>query len=260
MRLRFPAIFDLKDYQRLGITKSDDLLILKYPEVYRDKIRAEMRKIVEKNAKNEANGKEPVTLVCDIDIQYAKRSLAQNAWLWKAHEIEARLINTKDQIWRDEKGITWYKPGAITPDEIHESYNERYSPRAEVIVKSKDIAFLRQKLTEKDGKIIQEEIIDADHIRLTILKTSSYLTVAEFCNLADKVAEEMLAYGIDISNGLDWNTLMADLEGIKTRAVTKEAELEENASTGIDEPIPLKLRPDSVSIVENVFSGKKIKE
>ena len=52
MRLRFPATFDVKDYTRFGVTKSDDLLILKYPEVYRDKIRAEMRKIVEKNAKN----------------------------------------------------------------------------------------------------------------------------------------------------------------------------------------------------------------
>jgi len=257
MRLRFPATFDLKDYQRLNITKSDDLLILKYPEVYRDKIRAEMRKIVEKNAKNEANGKEPVALVCDIDIQYAKRSIDQNAWLWKAHEIEARLINTKDQIWRDEKGITWYKPGAITPEEIHESYNERFSPRAELIVDSSNVPFFRKMLTETTGKIIDETPIDSEHVRFTILKTSSYLTVAEFCNLADKVSEEMLAYGIDISNGLDWNTLMADLEGIKSRAVTDKEKPEDDASTVTDEPIVLKLRPDSVSIVESVFSGKR---
>jgi hypothetical protein len=257
MRLRFPATFDLKDYQRLNITKSDDLLILKYPEVYRDKIRVEMRKIVEKNAKNEANGKEPVTLVCDIDIQYAKRSTDQNRWLWKAHEIEARLINTKDQIWRDEKGITWYKPGAITPEEIHESYNERYSPRAELIVDSSNVPFFRKMLTETTGKIIDETPIDSEHVRFTILKTSSYLTVAEFCNLADKVSEEMLAYGIDISNGLDWNTLMADLEGIKSRAVTDKEKPEYDASTVTDEPIVLKLRPDSVSIVENVFRGKR---
>ena len=104
MRRHFLGSFDVADYQRLGVTKSDDLLILRYPELYRDKIRAEMRKIVEKNAKNKANGKEPVEINVELDIHYLKRSLDQNAWLWKAHEIEAKIVNTKDQIWRDEKG------------------------------------------------------------------------------------------------------------------------------------------------------------
>jgi hypothetical protein len=111
-------------------------------------------------------------------------------------------------------------------------------------------------LIETTGKIVDETPIDAGHVRFTILKTSSYLTVAEFCHLADKVSEEMLAYGIDISNGLDWNTLMADLEGIKSRAVTEEARLQENASTVTESPIPLHLHGDSASVVAEVFKGE----
>ena len=257
MRLHFPATLDIPYAKGLGLTRLGHLFPLHYESAYESKMQAEIKKIIEKNGPSMEKYGKLIQLDCEINIRYAQRSIDQNRWLWKAHEIESRLINTKDQIWRDEKGITWYKPGAITPEEIHESYNERYSPRAELIVDSSNVPFFRKILTETTGKIVDETPIDAGHVRFTIMKTSSYLTVAEFCQLADKVSDEMLAYGIDISSGLDWNTLMSDLEGIKSRAVTEKQSETENASTVTDDIPILKLRPDSVSIVENVFRGKR---
>jgi len=258
MRLRFPATFDLKDYQRLNITKSDDLLILKYPEIYRDKIRVEMRKIVEKNAKNEANGKEPVELEIEMNIHYAKRSMSANAWLWSAHTLEAKLINTKDQTWRDSMGISWYKVGAVTPEEIHDHYMNEFAPRAKVLIEPDCLEYFRQALNETTGKVVGEHYIESiGKYELTLWKTSSYMNVAEFCALSEHVKESLISYGINLDDATDYTQLLTDLEGIKSRAVTDKEKSEDDASTVIDEPIVLKLRPDSVSIVESVFSGKR---
>jgi len=257
--LRVRGYVEGKDYSRLGITKYDNIIPLHFEEAYSSKVISELHKVFEKQKDNKDKGNDAyIPLDVDIDIHYRQRSTDQNKWLWAAHALEARLINTKDQIWRDEKGITWYKPGAVTPEEIHESYNERYAPRAKLIVDSNNVPFFRKMLTESIGKIVNETPVDSGHVEFTIWKTSSYLTVAEFCALADHAAENMLAYGIDISNGLDWNTLMADLEGIKSRAVTKDESETGNDSTVTDEPIVLKLRKDSVTIVKDLFNGEEV--
>jgi hypothetical protein len=83
------------------------------------------------------------------------------------------------------------------------------------------------------------------------------MNVAEFCALSEHVKSQLMSYGIDLENSADYTQLLTDLEGIKSRAVKDEEKPEDDASTGTEEPIVLKLRPDSVTIVENVFRGKR---
>lgn len=199
MVLKFPATLDVSDYKQHNITKFDDLFCIRYDPAYRDKVRAELRKVNEKNEANKASGKEPVQLDVVIDIHYKKRSLDQNSWLWMAHELEARMVNTKDQTWRDEHGITWYKPGAITSEEIHESYMERFAPRATILVDPDNVEYLRRMLTETTGRVVSETWIpQIGKMEFIIWKTSSYMNVAEFCQLAEKVKESLLSYGVDL--------------------------------------------------------------
>jgi hypothetical protein len=256
MRLHFPATLDLKEYNRLGITKGDDLLILSYPEVYRDKIRAEMRKIVEKNAKNKANGKEPVELDVNIDVHYVKRSLDQNAWLWEAHTLEANIVNGHKSAWTDNQKIKWSEAGSVTPEMIHEDYLERYAPRGVIDVQPGMVDAVRRMINETMGRVVDEKWIPEKQVmQFTVWKTSSYMNVAEFCQLSEHVKEQLLSYGIDLDNAVDYKNLMADLEEVKSRAVTAEPEVEKQ-SRAVTVEAPLTKKKDAVSMVAEVFRGE----
>jgi hypothetical protein len=257
MRLHFPATLDLKEYNRLGITKGDDLLILSYPEVYRDKIRAEMRKIVEKNAKNAASGKEPVELDVNIDIHYKKRSLDQNAWLWEAHTLEANIVNGHKSAWTDDQKIKWREAGSVTPEIIHEDYLERFAPRGIIDVQPGMVDAVRQMVNETMGRVVDEKWIPENQVmRFTVWKTSSYMNVAEFCQLSERVKEQMISYGINLDDAVDWNNLMIDLEGVKSRAVTQEEKAKESSLTVTQAEAPLTKQKDPVSMVAGVFKGE----
>lgn len=267
MRLHFPATLDLKEYNRLGITKGDDLLILSYPDVYRDKIRAEMRKIVEKNAKNAASGKEPVELDVNIDIHYQKRSLDQNSWLWRAHEIEANIVNGKKSAWTDSQKIKWRTADSITPEMIHSDYMEQYAPRGYIEVEPGFVDAVRKMVTESMGRVMKEEWLpDKQKMRFEIWRTSSYMDVREFCELADHVVENLLAYGIDLNSSVDYENLSTDLQEIKNEATKEEqsragkqdTKIEEHALTGINQEPQLTKPKDTVSMVKDVFNGEQL--
>jgi len=247
----------VSDYQRLGVTKSDNLLILRYPELYRDKIRAEMRKIVEKNAKNLANGKEPVEIEVNLDIHYAKRSLDQNAWLWAAHTLEANIINGHRSAWTDRQKVQWREAGTVTPEMIHEDYMEQFAPRGFIDVEPGFVSAVRSMVNETMGRVIEETWQpDIQRMRFVILKTSSYMNVAEFCQLAEKVKESLLAYGIDLDSAADYKNLMTDLDTLKREAEKKEANVPQSTDSVDDIPI-LTFRKDPVKIIESVFNGER---
>lgn len=259
MRLHFPATLDIPYAKGLGLFKLGHLLPLRYDAVYESKIQTEIKKILEKNAKNKANGKEPIELDVTIDIHYAKRSVDQNSWLWAAHTLEANIVNGHKSAWTDDQKIKWREAGSVTPEMIHEDYMQLWAPRGYIEVEPGFVDAVRKMLEETMGKVRAETWLpEKQKMQFEVWKTSSYMNVAEFCQLAEKITENMLLYGIDISSGLDWNNLMTDLEDIKSRSVKIEGEDGKNSRSGAEEIPILTLRKDPVSIVKEVFKGKEV--
>ena len=215
MKLKFLATFSIDDYRKHGITKADDLVVLRYEPEYREKVRGELRKITEKNKKNESQDKPPVLIEVSLDIHYSKRSLDQNRWLWAAHTLEANLINNGLVAW-DDRNVRWQKAGIVTPEMIHHDYMERYAPRGYIEVEAGFVDTVRKMVEDTYGHVMGEEWLPKENkMRFEIWKTSSYMNVAEFCELADHVTDQIMSYGVDINNAADFNVLLDDLEAIK---------------------------------------------
>lgn len=213
MHLKFTATFSLDDYKDHNVTKGDDLLLLRYDAEYRDKVRRELRKIVEKNNKNRDKDKPPVELDVDIDIHYMKRSLDQNAWLWVAHTLEAAIVNNKRL---SGEAIQWNTPDEVTPQMIHDSYMEEFAPRGYVDVLPGWVDAIRKMIEETHGRVMNETWLpDKQVYRFEIWKTSSYMNVREFCELAEHVEDNLLSYGITLDNSVDFKHLIEDLQTIK---------------------------------------------
>ena len=220
MHLKFTATFSLDDYKKHNVTKSDDLLLLRYNYEYREKVRRELRKIVAKNEKNLANGKDPVQIVADLNIFYAHRSLDQNRWLWLAHTLEAAIVNNKRL---SGELIQWNTPDEVTPQMIHDDYLERFAPHATIFVDASNVDYLRKALSETAGRIMKETWhSDTQKMEFLIWKTSSYFDVREFCEFAEHIEESLLSYGITLDNSVDYKNLMEDLQSIKNKS-QKEA-------------------------------------
>lgn len=218
MHLKFTATFNVEDYKTHNVTKKDDILLLRYAEVARDKVRRELRKIVKKNDENMMKGRPPVEIEIDANIHYAHRSLDQNRWLWAAHTLEANIINGGLAAWNDSN-IRWRKAGTVTPEQIHEDYMELYGPMGFVDVQPDFTDAIRKMLEETQGHVIHEEWIDdIKKMRFTVRKTSSYMNTREFSELADHITSNLLAYGIDISTGEDFQKLLEDLQTLKNKA------------------------------------------
>ena len=244
MLKKFLATLDIQYAQSQGMTRLGDIIPLRYSEEYRDRMREEIKKIDAKNKKNAAEFKDPVQIEVSLNIHYQKRSVDQNSWLWSAHTLEAKLINTKDQAWCDDKKITWYKPGAVTPDEVHEAYMERYAPVGYIDVEPGFVSAVRQMMVETMGRVIKEEWNqDNQKMVFTVRKTSSYMNTAEFYQLAEKVKENLLSYGVDLDSALDYKQLMNDLDTLKKKSEA-EAILENMA--------------DPVKIVKKAFKGEEL--
>ena len=276
MVLKFPATLDVSDYKQHNITKFDDLFCIRYDSAYRDKIRSELRKINEKNAKNLSDGKEPVQLDIEVNIHYRGRSLDQNRWLWRAHEIEANIVNGRKSAWTDSQKIRWRTAESITPEMIHDSYMEQYARRGYIEVEPGFVDAVRKMVNESMGRVMKEEWLpDKQKMQFEIWRTSSYMDVREFCELADHIVENLLAYGVDLNSAVDYEALSVDLQEIKNeagkeekaRTVKNEAPVAESSPTVTrDEPIKLSLhstltkQDDSASIVKEVFKGETIRQ
>lgn len=215
MRIKFPAELNLDDYRKF--TKRDNVLIFRYTDEYSENIRKELRRIVEENRKRLKKSKPLVETEVLIDVHYKARTLDQNAWLWASHELEARLINGKNLAWRDSKGITWYGNNAVTAQDVHDSYNERYAPRGYIEVEPGFVDAVRSMVQNETGRVMKETQLSNGKIQFEIWKTSSYLNVREFVEYSEHVKENLLSYGIDLDNAADYNTLLDDLEKVTNR-------------------------------------------
>lgn len=222
MRLKFTATFSVDDYKRHNISRMDDIIALRYMPEFNEKVRRELRKLVLKNSANKEKGRGLVEIDVDMDIHYKKRSLDQNRWLWMAHTLEAAIVNNKKV---QGGAIRWNTPDDVTPEMIHEDYMERFAPRGVVFAETGFIDCIRTMLQETQGRVVEEKWLpDEKRMMFTVWKTSSYLNVAEFCELGDKVTEQILSYGIDINRGVDFKRLAEDLETIRQTGLTPETE------------------------------------
>jgi hypothetical protein len=259
MRLHFLGSFDVSDYQRLGVTKSDDLLILRYPELYRDKIRAEMRKIVEKNTKNKANGKEPVELDVSIDIRYQRRSTNANRWMWAIHTLEAQIINGKGMA-GTAHGMKWVNSSAVTPEMIHEDYLEQYAKQDYFYASASMVNEARGMIIEGAGRILEEKWIpEFSMMSFLVFKTSSFMNAGEFYEFSEHIKTQLLSYGVDLDNASDYSTLMKEREHIyKAMVEAEKKEAEDNvpqSAESVDDIPILTFKKDPVSIVNEVSGG-----
>lgn len=225
MHLKFTATFDVEDYKTHNVTRYDNLLLLRYDNEFKDKVRRELRKIVDKNAKNQDKDRPPVELQVDVNIHYSQRSIDQNKWQWAAHTLEANIINGGLAAWKDGN-IRWRNAGTITPEQIHDDYMSRFAAVGFVDVESGFVSAVRQMLEETQGHVINEEWIkDINRMRFTVRKSSSYMDVREFCEYAEHITDQILSYGIDINSGVDFKNLMEDLQTIKTGMIEKDASI-----------------------------------
>ena len=140
---------------------------------------------------------------------------------------------------------------------IHEDYLERFAPRGVIDVQPGMVDAVRQMVNETMGRVVDEKWIPENQVmRFTVWKTSSYMNVAEFCQLSEHVKEQMLSYGINLDDAVDWNNLMTDLEEVKSRSVTQEEKAKESSLTVTQAEAPLTKPKDPVSIVADVFKGE----
>jgi len=214
MRLKFTATFSVDDYKNHNISRMDDIIALRYMPEFREKVRRELRKLVLKNSANKEKGKGPVEIDVTCDIHYKKRSLDQNAWMWLAHTLEAAIVNNKKA---SGDFVKWNTPDDVTPQMIHDSYMQEYAPRGFVDVAPGFVDAVRQMLEETQGRVIDETWMpDIQKMRFTVLKTSSYMNVAEFCELAGHVEDNLLSYGVTLDHAVDYKRLIEDLQTIKS--------------------------------------------
>lgn len=187
--------FDPSVYRRFGLPTAEHLLVLRVDSPYWESVHKKLKEHVEKNDKRIVSGQDPFKLEVKIDVDYRHRSLSANAWLWAMHTIEADLINGK-------KPGKWHDAHDVTPEMVHEDYMDRFAPRAEVVVDEWMVRALGE-----TARIMSEENLPDGKVNLCLMKTSSYMNVREFAQLAHEVERQMVSYGIPLDNYLEYKKL-----------------------------------------------------
>lgn len=188
--------FDPSVYRRFGLPTAEHLLVLRVDETYWESLHKKLKEHVEKNDKRIMSGMEPFKLEVKIGVDYRHRSLSANAWLWAMHTIEADIINGKKLSTR------WHGIDDVTPEMVHDDYMERLAPRAEVVVDE----WMAQALSET-AKIVAKETLPDGKVKLSLMKTSSYMNAREFAQLSHEVESQMIGYGIPLDNYLEYKKL-----------------------------------------------------
>lgn len=187
--------FDPSVYRRFGLPTAEHLLVLRVDATYWESLHKKLREHVEKNDKRILSGMEPFKLEVKIDVDYRHRSLSANAWLWAMHTIEADIIN-------GNKTGKWYGVNDVTPEMVHDDYMDRLAPRADVVVDEWMVAALSE-----TARVIGQEKLPGGKIKLSLMKTSSFMNVREFAQLAHEVERQMASYGIPLDNYLEYKKL-----------------------------------------------------
>ena len=222
MQINLLSSFDSNVYRCHDIKKSERVIAIVSDPIYYDGFIREMKEFERRNKKLIEAGKEPRKLEVSIRVDYRSRSLSQNAWLWSAHTLEANFLNGNRSAWTDAQGIKWRTSESITPEMVHFDYMERYAARGTIDVDAAMVPALSRMLEADTGHVMERQGLPDGRVRLEVWKTSSYLTVREFCELARHVEAQMLAYGVTFREAYEFLSLTADLKRFEEKALKEE--------------------------------------
>jgi len=205
--------FDPSLYRRFGLPTAEHLLVLRVDETYWESVHKKLKEHVFKNDKRIFSGMEPFKLEVKIGVDYRHRSLSANAWLWAMHTIEADIINGTKVSTR------WHGVDDVTPEMVHEDYMDRFAPRAEIVCDE----WMAQALSET-AKIVAREKLDDGKVKLSLMKSSSYMNAREFAQLSHEVESQMVGYGIPLDNYLEYKKLADQIPDFDKAATDKPVE------------------------------------
>ena len=207
MRASILSTFDPLVYRRFGLPTAEHLLVLRVDETYWGSLYKKLKEHVEKNDARIMAGQEPFKLEVKLGVDYRHRSLSANAWLWAMHTIEADIVNGGNG------GGKWYGVNDVTPEMIHEDYMDRLAPRAEIVVDS----WLVPMLSETARVVAKEPLADG-RVKVSLMKTSSYMNSREFAALSREVERQITSYGVSLDHYLEYKKLADQIPGFEKRA------------------------------------------
>jgi len=209
--------FDPAIYRAYGIKAASNVAAFVLEPIYWDTFQAVMKKHVAKNDARLIAGKDAIRLELTVTVDYRSRSLSQNAWLWAAHTLEANFLNGHRSAWTEKHNILFSERGTITPEDVHYDYMEQYAARGYVDVDPSMLQGLIRMIEADTGHVMKREPLPDGRVRLEVWKTSSYLDVKEFCELARKVEAQMLSYGVTFREAYEFLDLQDQLAEIEKR-------------------------------------------
>lgn len=210
--------FDPAIYRAYGIKAASNVAAFVLEPIYWDTFQEAMKRFIAKNDARLIAGKDAFRLELSVSVDYRSRSLSQNAWLWAAHTLEANFLNGHRSAWTDRQGIIWRERGTITPEDVHADYMEQYAARGTVDCDPEILQGLAMMIERDTGHVMKREPLPDGRIRLEVWKTSSYLDVREFCELARHVEAQMLSYGVTFREAYEFLNLQDQLAEIEKRA------------------------------------------
>jgi hypothetical protein len=222
-RLRFNATLpDVKAWKGHGITSLDDLILLRYTEDSRSRVRAELRKITAKNAENFLDGKKQVELDVVIDIAYRPRSLSANALMWSLYTLLAHAMD------KENKRLNPYMA-----QELYDRDMEACAPRHVFFCTLESLPFFKIVLEKDYGHVVKEEDVGNGFVSVEILETSSYWDSKRMSDHIERILNELESMGITRGANGDVSKIFDDFQSWKEKA--RQAEEKIDAASLADE-------------------------
>jgi len=224
-RLRFNATLpDVKVWKDHGITSRDDLILLRYTEESRSRVRAELRKITAKNDENFLAGKKQVELDIVIDIAYRPRSLSANALMWSLYALLAQAMD------KENKRLDPY-----TAQELYDRDMQVCAPRHVFFCTHDSLPFFKIVLEKDYGHVVAEKDAENGFTSVEIMETSSYWDSKRMSDHIERIMNELESMGITRGANGDVSKIFDDFQAWKEKA--GQAEEKTDAAAMADEAL-----------------------
>ena len=235
MRIKARAVFDPNHFKSLGIPSGRGFLLLEIEGDYRDKVGAEVKNIVKRQADKhgeamakwnavppEQRGPEPVyrdallDLELDLTIHYQKRSVDANALYWAVRAIQANWANSS-ATYRAGYHAKFLPGHVITPQELHDADVETYCERKEWTIMRADLnKFKRAVEFAEMGRVTKESPVEdrPDRVKVVVTKSTSFFNTKEFREWTNRMIREVEDGGILRGDEPEFQMLREDFRSI----------------------------------------------
>jgi len=243
-RLRFNATLpDVKTWKDHGITSRDDLVLLRYTEEARKRVREELRKITARNDENFLAGKKQIELDVMIDIAYRPRSLSANALMWALYTLLAQAMD------KENKRLDPY-----TAQELYDRDMEACAPRHVFFCTPESLPFFKIVLEKDYGHVVKEEDVGNGFISVEIMETSSFWDSKRMSDHIERLMNELESMGITRGANGDVSKIFDDFQAWKEKAEKVDA-IEAMESMMTDESIA-KAQDSAADMAEEALKGE----